>query len=137
MPTPILNNQELVIFDASTLGLTTDWDFSLDKETIDITTMGSGGRKEFMSGDHTYEFNFSGLVSRTVGDASRGYEYVMNNFLTVDTPINFAVKPAFSGNNYWDASALLYGLSVKGSGNDKVTYSGKLKVTGSLNKKTS
>jgi hypothetical protein len=137
MATPILNGLELVLFDSSVLGLTTDWDFTADKEKIDITTMASGGNKEFMTGDKTYEFGFSALVSKTTGDSSRGYDYVMDSFVTNDSAINFAVKPSFAGNTYYDASALLTNVAVKGSGNDKITYSGKLTVTGKLNKKTS
>jgi len=137
MATPILNGLELVIFDSSILGLTTDWDFSADKEKIDITTMASAGNKEFMMGDKTYEFGFSALVSKTVGDVSRGYDYVMNSFVTNDGAVNFAVKPSFTGNTYYDASAFLTNVTTKGSGNDKITYSGKLTVTGALNKKTS
>jgi hypothetical protein len=137
MPTPILGREMSIIVDSSVVAYGTDYSWGTDKEMIEITSLNSAGNKEFMPGDKSYSFDFSGLVSRTAGDVSRGYDYIMNSIITSDASVVVAVKPVITGNKYYEMVAFLKNVKMQGgSGNKAVTFSGTVQPTGPITPKT-
>jgi hypothetical protein len=136
MATPILGKEFVIVYDGSAIGLATDFTLSVDKKTVDVTTLASAGWTDYMAMDKNWTVDFNGLVSRTSGDVSRGYGYLMNSMLTVDTSVVGYVKPNFVGNDYWYGNGFLTSLKLTGGVGNKVTFSGSFQGTGSLTKGT-
>lgn len=136
MPTPLLSKEFVVLMDASVVGYATDFTFSVDKKIVDITTLSSAGWTDNMVTDKNWSIDFNGLVSRTAGDSSRGYNYFMNSILTVDTSIAGVIKPTVTGNQYWLGSGFLTGVKMQGSVGEKVTFSGSFVGSGPLSSST-
>lgn len=133
----LIGNEFVVIYDGSTVGYATDYSLSVNKKRIDVTTLASGRWGDSMVGSMDWSFDFSGLVSRTSGDSSRGYDYIMNNFLTVDASVVVAAKPNVAGNKYLTGSGFLSSVKMSGGVGDKpVTFNGTVDGAGPLTQAT-
>lgn len=136
MATPMLSKEFTVIYDASVVGYATSFDLTINKETIDITILASDGWKNFVMGDKEWSVSFDGLVTRTTGDGSRGYDYLMNNIISSDASVVIAIKPTIASNKYLTGVGFLESMNLTGSAGDKATYSGSVRGTGALTQTT-
>lgn len=136
MPTPILGREMVVIYDSSVVGFATDFTWGGDKDFVEITTLSSGGNKEFLPVSKSYAFDFNGLVSKTSGDSSRGYNYIMSNFINSDASVVAGIKLEVSGNTYYEMTAYLKSVKAQGDKDGLVTFSGSVQPTGAVRIKT-
>lgn len=133
---PIIGKDFSVLADASIMAYAESFEFSMDKKEIDVTNLSSAGWDEFVLGSKGWTASMNALLVRTT-DTSRGFDYLLNAYLTSDASMIVAFKPTVTGNNYVTGSALLTGLKVNSGGfNDKVTYSATWRGTGPLSKLT-
>lgn len=137
MPTYMLGKEFTVIFDSSVVGVATDFDFTVNKSTVEVTTLASAGWKDNAVIDKDWAINFNGLVARATGDSSRGYSYTMDSIITSNASTLVAIKPSVESQSYWEGGAFLTSVKMSGGVGDKVTYSGTALGTGPLSKKTS
>jgi hypothetical protein len=136
--TPMIGNEFALIYDGSVCGMATDYSLIVNKKIIDTTTLSSGTWGDSKVGQKDWSVDFTGLVSRTSGDSSRGYQYIMTQFITYDTSIAVAICPSgVSGNFYLIGSGFTDSIKMQGGvGNKPVTFSGKVTGTGALNAST-
>lgn len=133
---PIIGKDFTVLADASIMAFAESFEYSMDKKEIDVTNLSSAGWDEFVLGSKGWTASMNGLMVRTT-DTSRGFDFLLNAYLTSDASMVVAFKPTITGNNYVTGSALLTGLKVNNGGvNDKVTYSATWRGTGPLSKLT-
>jgi predicted secreted protein len=137
MATPFLGREFVVIFDSSVVGLATDFTFSVDKKTVDITSLASAGWVEKLPMDKEWKIDFNGLVSKTSGDSSRGYNYIMNSIQISDASVYCAIKPIAASNTYWAGNGYLTSCKMQGGVGKQVTFSGAVEGTGATTSLTS
>ena len=114
-----------------TLGFATDFDFEVNKETIDITHLSSSGWKEFLVDLKEWKVSFSGLVTRGVPGAGEiSFDELMTSIIGTDTPLISVIKTTTSGDQYFIGEAYLISMKDSGSVGDKITYSGELQGSG-------
>lgn len=135
--TPMIGNEFTLIYDGSSCGMATDYTLTVGKKIIDTTTLSSGTWNDSKVGSKNWKIDFNGLVSRTVGDASIGYSYIMNKFLTSDASIGVWIQPNVSSNFYVTGSGFTDNIKISGGVGDKaVTFSGSVTGTGPLTPST-
>jgi hypothetical protein len=133
---PIIGKDFTVLADASIMAFAESFEYSMDKKEIDVTNLSSAGWDEYVLGSKGWTASMNALMVRTT-DTSRGFDYLLNAYLTSDASMVVAFKPTVTGNNYVTGSALLTGLKISNGGvNDKVTYSATWRGTGPLSKLT-
>jgi predicted secreted protein len=119
------------------VGYATDFTLTINKKTVDVTTLASAGWTDKMVTDKDWSFDVTGLVSRTSGDASVGYNYLMNQILTNDASVQIGAKPIQTGNTYFTGGAFLTNVKESGGVGKPVTYSFTAEGTGPLSSATS
>lgn len=133
---PIIGKDFTVLADASIMAFAESFEFSMDKKEIDVTNLSSAGWDEYVLGSKGWTASMNALMVRT-NDTSRGFDFLLNAYLTSDASMVVAFKPTVTGNAYVSGSALLTGLKVNNGGrNEKVTYSATWRGTGPLSKLT-
>jgi len=134
---PIIGKDFQILVDSSVMAYAESFEYSLDKKEIEVTNLSSAGWDEFVLGSKGWSASMNSLVVRTA-DSSRGFDYLLNSYLTSDASLSVAFKPTVTSNSYVSGAALLTGLKVNNSGlNSTVTYSATFKGTGPLGKLTS
>jgi predicted secreted protein len=136
MPKTTLGQEMSVIYDGSTFGVATGATLNINKSMVDTTSLISGGWKEQYPDYKDWSIDFDGLVSRTTGDASRGYDYLIMD-IKRDASILVALKPTFASNKYEQGVGFINKISMKFSKDGVVTFSGSVAGTGSLTTMTS
>lgn len=136
MAQPMMSKEFTVIYDSSIVGYATSFDLTINKESIDITILASDGWKNFVMGDKDWSVSFDGLVTRTSGDGSRGYDYIVNNLITSDASVVIAIKPTIASNKYLTGVGFLENVNMTGSAGAVATFSGSVRGTGALSQTT-
>lgn len=117
-----------------TLAFATDFDFEVNKETIDITTLASAGWKSFLVDLKEWKVSFSGLVTRGVPGAGEiSYDELMTSLIGSDTDFTVIIKTTTTADQYHIGQAKLMSMKASGSVGDKLTYSGEMQGTSVLN----
>ena len=115
-------------FDGEAIARTTSCSFSINKDTVDITSCDSSGWKEFLVDLKEMELSFDALVVReSASDSQKDYQELLNSIVSSDTAVTCIVE---DGSNTITFSGFLTGLDLSGSVGDKQTYSGTIKPTG-------
>ncbi len=123
----------------------TDFSFSVNRETIDVTSFDTEGWVEKMSDNKDWTLSFGSMVTREAtaselgydsgktGLGSGTYENLLDHFLTGtgDYPITVALQ-LDSGSGFIEGPGILQGLDVDGSIGDKATYSGTIEGAGKI-----
>lgn len=135
MPKYILGQEMTLQYDGSTMGVATSFDLNINKSMVDVTSLSSEGWKEQYPDYKDWSVDFSGLVSRTSGDASIGYDYLVAN-IKEDASISISIKPNFASNKYETGVGYITKLSMKGGKDGAVTFSGTVSGTGPLTTNT-
>jgi len=134
---PIIGKDFQILVDGSVMAFAESFEYSLDKKEIDVTNLSSAGWDEFVLGSKGWSGSMNSLIVRTA-DTSRGYDYLLNAYLTSDASMAVAFKPTIASNSYVTGGAYLTSLKVSNSGlNSQTTYSATFKGTGPLSKLTS
>jgi predicted secreted protein len=132
--TPILGKELAILYNAEVVARATDYDFELNGETIDISSLDSNGWQELMKGDLSWKITFSGLVTK--GAPATGYaDYnaLLEDLKTSQDAVTVGLKHGTPATfNYQTGSAFLTSLKLSGKYGDKVTYQGTLTGTGKL-----
>ena len=127
-------------FDASTLGSTTDFSLSVDKDMIDIALMNAPtGAKQTVPDLYNWNLSFSGLVMTTTGvDAGKSsFDWLMDNMITdTDASIGVQIIPDVSYNKYYGGTGYLNSMSLDGGVGSAVSFSGSIQGDGALKIKT-
>lgn len=135
MPKTILGQEFTLFYDSSVFGAATSCGLNIDKTMVDTTTLASAGWKEQYPDYKSWSVDFDGLVSRTTGDASRGYDYLVMD-IKRDASVVISVKPSFASNKYEEGVGFINKLSLKVGKDGAVTFSGSVAGTGLLTTKT-
>lgn len=125
-----------LIYDSSVVAYATSFDLKIAKNSIDVTTLSSAGWNDYIMGDKDWTIGFDGLVCRSTGDASRGYNYIVNQLCTSDASVVVAVKPNVAGNTYLTGVGYIDSINLKGGVGDKATFTGSIRGTGALSSST-
>lgn len=127
----VISNITIKEVTTETLGFATDFDFEVNKETIDVTTLDSNGWKQFLVDLKEWKVSSSGLVTRGVPASGQiSYDDMMLSIVGTDTPFIVTIKTETSGDQYFIGHALLTSMKQSGSVGDKITYSCELQGTG-------
>lgn len=119
--------------DGDTLLLVTDYTFTVNKETVDVTTFDSAGWREFLV--DLKDWTISGTANQgkgTPGANEAGYDELLVD-LKADTA---AVTVIFQGTDTGDfietGTGVLTSLDMSGSLGDKITYSFEIQGTAAI-----
>ena len=134
MATSVKLTKEFVVkYNSNVIARCTDFDFEVNKQTVDITSLDSDGWRELLVDMKEWRINFNAMVTRgAVGASEIDYDGLMQEIKFSDTPVTVMVTTATDDDNYESGSAFLTSLRASGSVGDKVTYSGTLEGTGGL-----
>ena len=129
----LLGPQMTILYDASLIAYAQDFDFTVNREVIDITTLSSGYWKEHMVNMKDWSISFNGLVTSTdASDVSIGYDGLLYDIKNQSSSITVGIKPNASGNKYETGKAFLSTLSMSGTVDGAVTFSGEVVGTADL-----
>ena len=132
MGTPILSKQMSIVFDGSTLGCTTDFSLSVDKDLIEINCLDSTA-KGVMPDLYGWNISFSGLVLKTstvtAGNAS--FEDLVTNIKS-DSSVGIHILPDISSNVYYTGTGYLSSVTMDGGVGSAVSFSGEVAGHGAL-----
>ena len=142
MPKTILGQEMTIVYsDSSTgantvIGVGTSYGLNINKSMVDVTSLLSGGWKDQYPDYKDWSVDFDGLVSRTTGDTSVGFDYLVQS-IKKDASVLIALKPNFAGNKYEQGVGYINKLSLKGGKDGAVTFSGSVSGIGALTTVTS
>lgn len=122
----------------------TDFSFSINRETIDITSFDTKGWVEKMSDNKDWSISFSSMVTRDVASGDPGfahglsdvgsgtYENLLDLMLsgTADHPVTICLSTGTA--SFIEGPGILQSLDVDGSVGDKATYSGSIEGAGAI-----
>lgn len=133
-----LSKEMLLWIGTDLVAFTTDFDFEVNKETIDVTTLSSAGWKAYLVDLKEWKVSFSGLVTRgTEGATETGWEELLTSLIGSDSTLTISIKTGVGGDQYITGSVFLTSLKMSGSVGDKLTYSGEMQGTGAFTLPTS
>ena len=69
--TPILSKELVILYGTDVVARATNFDFEVNKEVIDITSLDAAGWKQIMAGDKSWKLSFSGLVTKGSTEAGK------------------------------------------------------------------
>ncbi len=124
----------------------TDFSFSVNRETIDVTSFDTEGWVEKMSDNKDWNISFGSMVTREIGSADPGwdtgleglgsgtYDNLLTHFLTgtADYPVTVALM--IGTGDFVSGPGFLQEMTVDGSVGDKATFSGTIEGGGALTK---
>jgi predicted secreted protein len=135
MPNYFLGKEMTIQYNGLTVGVGTSYGLNINKSMVDVTSLLSAGWKDQYPDFKDWSVDFDGLVSKTVGDASIGYDYLVAQIKT-DASVLIALKPTASSNKYEEGVGYINKISLKGGKDGVVTFSGSVTGTGALVTKT-
>lgn len=132
--TPILTKELVLQIGTDTVARATDYSLTINKETVDITTLDSPGWKEKLADLKEYSISFGALVTRgTVGASETDYDELLTSLIGTDTALAWTLIDGEAGAVVSLAgNAFLNSLDLSGSVGDKVTYTGGMEGTGAI-----
>ncbi len=132
--TPLLSKELAILYGTDVVARATDYDFEINGETIDISSLDSAGWKELMKGTKSWKISFNALVTKgTVAETKADYHTLLTDLKTSEAPVTVGLKHSTAAEfSYETGSAFITSLKLSGKYGDKVTYSGALEGTGAL-----
>ncbi len=116
-----------------TVGYATDFEISINKEVIDITTLSAQGWKEKLVDMKEWKVSVNGLVTYGTPDANEiGSEDLLASIIDDDTPATLLISSGISGDSTKTGDAFLVSYAETGTVNDKMTFSAEFEGTGAL-----
>lgn len=128
----LLGKDFSIWLDSSIVAYGTDWDLQIDKKLVEITNLSSNGWSDKMADGKSWKFSLNGFAIRTVDDVSRGYDYLANSIINVDSSLMIFAKPNVTGNKYLSGAGFLNSLKISGKTEGAITYSASFEGTGPL-----
>lgn len=135
MPKYILGQEMTIQYGNSTMGVATSFGLNINKSMVDVTSLASAGWKEQYPDYKDWSVDFDGLVSRTSGDASIGFDYLVMD-IKRDASVMISIKPNVTSNKYESGVGYITKLTMKGGKDGAVTFSGSVSGTGPLTTNT-
>lgn len=118
-------------YNGLTVGVGTSYGLNINKSMVDVTSLSSAGWKDQYPDFKDWSIDFDGLVSKTVGDASVGFDYLVASIKT-DASVLVALKPNVASNKYESGVGYINKISLKGGKDGAITFSGSITGTGAL-----
>lgn len=135
MPNYLLGKEMTILYNGFTVAVGTSYGLNVNKSMVDVTSLASAGWKDQYPDFKDWSVDFDGLVSKTVGDASIGFDYLVASIKT-DASVLIALKPNIALNKYEEGVGYLTKISLKGGKDGAITFSGTVSGTGALVTKT-
>ena len=124
----------------------TDFSFSINRETIDVTSFDTDGWVEKMSDNKDWSISFGSMVTRDISTGDPGwetglegvgsgtYDNLLDHFLegTADYPVTVALSLGTAA--FISGPGFLQEMTIDGSVGDKATFSGTIEGGGKLTK---
>ncbi len=125
----------------------TDFNLSLGKNTIDITSFDTGGFEEFLADRKNWSISFGSMVTRNYGGGSAHGATglgsgVFNNLFDLwlspsgDYPVTVGLgdpsTASSASGNYFTGGGILTELNIDGAVGDKMTLSGTIQGAGPI-----
>ena len=115
------------------IGFATDFEISINKEVIDVTTLSASGWKEKLVDLKDWKVSVSGLVTYgTPGANEIGSEDLLASILDSDVAVTLLITSGVAGDSQKTGSAFLTAYNESGSVGDKITFSAEFEGTGEL-----
>lgn len=135
MATSVVLTKELVLkIGTDTIARCTDYSLSINKETIDITSLDDDGWKKKLADLKEYSISFSSMVTRgTLGASETDFNEILTSFIGSDSALAWTLIDGETGAVIsLSGNAILNNLEVSGTVGDKVTWSGSMEGDGAI-----
>jgi len=135
MATSVVLTKELVLkIGTDTIARCTDYSLSINKETIDITSLDDDGWKKKLADLKEYSISFSSMVTRgTLGTSETDFNEILTSFVGSDSALAWTLIDGGTGAVIsLSGNAILNNLEVSGTVGDKVTWSGSMEGDGAI-----
>jgi TP901-1 family phage major tail protein len=106
-------------------GLTSN-DFTVNGETIDVTTKDSNGWKELLAGLNSFGFSADGVFDDA---ASFGFDDLLT-LMKLKQPVNVRISTEVSGEHYQEGQVIITSLKKTAPMEDKVTFNATFEGSG-------
>jgi predicted secreted protein len=112
---------------------TNSFSLEVNKETIDVTTLDDSEWQRIIAGQKSWSASVDGIVTRGAAEAGKtNYDTLMQELINNDAPVEIIITSDIADDKFLRGNALLTGLSISGSTNEVVTWSGSLAGDGAL-----
>jgi predicted secreted protein len=129
----VLSKDMLISIGSNVIGFATDFDFEVNKQTIDITKLSSAGWKEFLVDLKEWKVSTSGMFTRgTPGANETGSPAMLASLIGSDAVVTISIKTAVTGDQYVTGSAYITSFKNSGSVGDKIKFSADFQGTGAF-----
>ncbi len=141
-----LAKEFVVKVDNMVIARCTDFSFSINKSTVDITSFDSEGFDEFIGDSKNWNLSFGSMVTRdgTAGEAgahgatglgSGTFDNLFDHM--VDTASDYPVTVGLGDElgptgAYWEGAGIVNDLSFDGAVGENITYSGEIQGSGKI-----
>ncbi len=123
----------------------TDFNLTLGKNTIDITSFDTDGFEEFLADRKNWAISFGSMVTRDYGVGSAHGATglgsgVLNNLFDLwlspsgDYPVTVGLGDEDATGNYFTGGGILTELNIDGAVGDKMTLSGTIQGSGKISR---
>lgn len=133
MANEVLANELVILYDDKTVLCTTDFTLTVDKETIDVRCMNSGGWAAQLAGSKSWSIDFSNIRTRsTPGVDEIDYDGLLASMIATDDPVNVVLGSSTIGDSIYSGTGMLTSTSQTGSVDDRVNASYSVQGYGAL-----
>ena len=124
MADEVLSNELVILYDDKTVLCTTDFTLTIDKETIDVRCMNSGGWAKTLAGSKSWSIDFSNIRTRsTPGIDEIDSDGIIAHMIANDDPVNVGLGSTQTGDVTYTGTAILTTASQTGTVDDRVNAS--------------
>lgn len=133
MADQVLSNELVILYNDLTVLCTTDFTLTIDKETIDIRCMNSGGWASTLAGSKSWSIDFSNIRTRNTPDVGEiDSDGIIAHMIANDDPVNVGVGSTVTGDVTYTGTGIITTASQTGTVDDRVNASYTITGVGAL-----
>ena len=134
MATKMLGKDFRLYLDSSLVGYSENLSYTLTNNLIPSTELESGEWDSYLQYGKGFKGSVNALMLRTAGDSSRGYNYVLTNFVTTNASLYAEfTTPEISGNQTMRGCVFTDSLTMNSNDKNSIaTWSASFTGTGAF-----
>ena len=125
----LLSKEFVILFGGEVIARCVDFEFEINKQVIDLTTLDSGQWREILADQKEWRITFNALIARS---GTRNYDAMLENIKDDDDPVTVAIGGRQDGTAIEQGEAVLTQLRFSARVGERAAYNGTIEGTGEL-----
>lgn len=132
MANEIQSKEILLKYNGKIIARANSFSLEVNKETIDVTSLDSGGWQRVIGGMKNWSCSCDSLVTRGTVVGEINYHDLLTELVNNDDPIEMIITTSTVGDKYVKGNVVLTSLSQSGSVGEVLTYSASFTGDGAI-----